>query len=449
MIATTPLLIILDAAVFVLTWLVSWTLRWSLEGVLGFPINPLSGYLEALVILLPAWLLACQLFGLDAPQRSLHFVQRYKVLLRRTFLAVVVIIAVDFFVPRYELGRSVVLFFALLHLPVCMATRDVVSTLLGTRRRVRTLIVGTGEPATRLLQRLEDLYGALVEVRGFVATQPGSDTCCNHPVLGLLPELADIIDRHRIDMACIALPQLGRDEQFTLVEAVLDRPITIKLLTDSYSVMTSSFELEMLGELPLVTLENRQRGRFREWVKMLVDRSVALGFLALLWPLLLCIGLAIVLDSRGKVILRQLRIGKDGKPFHLYKFRTMVADTDLYAVSPHTPEDRRITPLGKHLRRYSLDELPQFLNVLLGHMSLVGPRPEMPFIVEGYRGWERLRLRVRPGITGLWQILGRKDLPLHEHLEYDLYYVMNHTLLLDAIILLKTVPALILRKGAY
>jgi lipopolysaccharide/colanic/teichoic acid biosynthesis glycosyltransferase len=127
----------------------------------------------------------------------------------------------------------------------------------------------------------------------------------------------------------------------------------------------------------------------------------------------------------------------------------MRTDADPYAVAPTDPDDSRITPSGRFLRRTSLDELPQLLNVLRGEMSMVGPRPEMPFIVEKYEPWQRRRLDVKPGITGLWQVIGRKNLPLHLNMEYDLYYIKNQSLLLDIEILLKTVPAVLMGRGAF
>jgi len=127
----------------------------------------------------------------------------------------------------------------------------------------------------------------------------------------------------------------------------------------------------------------------------------------------------------------------------------MHTGTELYAAAPRHGDDPRITEIGKWLRRYSLDELPQFWNVLKGEMSLVGPRPEMPFIVAQYTDWQKIRLQAKPGITGIWQILGRKDLPLEENIEYDLYYIFHQSFFLDLAIILRTIPHLLFPRGAY
>jgi len=166
-------------------------------------------------------------------------------------------------------------------------------------------------------------------------------------------------------------------------------------------------------------------------------------------PVFIVIAIAIKIDSPGPVFFIQERVGKDGKIFKVIKFRTMYKDTPKFALSPRSQGDPRITKVGAFLRRWSLDELPQLINVLKGEMSLVGPRPEMPQIVEEYEPWQRERLKVKPGITGIWQILGRKDLPLEKNIQYDLIYVKNRSFLLDIIIILKTIPLVIKGKGAY
>ena len=166
---------------------------------------------------------------------------------------------------------------------------------------------------------------------------------------------------------------------------------------------------------------------------------VTILLLLLLSPIFGIIVFLIKLTTKGSIVFKQKRIGQHGDEFILYKFRTMYPDTPEYAVHPKKSNDPRVTKLGRYLRRTSLDELPQFLNVLKGEMSVVGPRPEMPFIVENYNDIHRERLNVKPGITGLWQISGDRSLPIHENIDHDLYYIENQSLLLDIIIVLQTV----------
>ena len=182
-------------------------------------------------------------------------------------------------------------------------------------------------------------------------------------------------------------------------------------------------------------------------MKRLFDIVVAtLALIVLALPLLLLF-LFVRLKLGGPVLFRQIRPGLGGKPFEMVKFRTMSnargPDGELL------PDADRLLPIGRWMRSTSVDELPELWNVLKGDMSLVGPRPEMEFIVERYEPWQKFRLKAKPGLTGLWQILGRKDIPLHDNLEYDFYYVTNRCLILDVSILLKTVPAVLFGRGAY
>jgi lipopolysaccharide/colanic/teichoic acid biosynthesis glycosyltransferase len=182
--------------------------------------------------------------------------------------------------------------------------------------------------------------------------------------------------------------------------------------------------------------------------KELMDLAGSLLLITILAPFFLLAAVMIKFDSEGPVLFRQKRIGKDGDPFYIWKFRSMRADVPPYSRSPASYRDTRLTRVGRILRRLSIDELPQLVNVVKGEMSLVGPRPEMPFIVETYGPLERQRLCVKPGITGLWQISPARAMPIHHNLQYDLFYIRNRTLLLDCAILLRTVTAVVRGVGA-
>jgi lipopolysaccharide/colanic/teichoic acid biosynthesis glycosyltransferase len=183
-------------------------------------------------------------------------------------------------------------------------------------------------------------------------------------------------------------------------------------------------------------------------LKRMLDIVVSLVVLILALPLLACVAVLIKLDSPGPVLIRQRRIGKCGVPFRMWKFRSMQSGVCRYAPSPVSEGDPRLTKIGRALRRFSIDELPQLVNVLQGAMSLVGPRPEMPFIVQNYDARERLRLRAIPGITGLWQISPARATPIHQHVELDLFYIENRNIFLDLAILLRTITAVFRGIGA-
>jgi len=203
----------------------------------------------------------------------------------------------------------------------------------------------------------------------------------------------------------------------------------------------------LLNEDTIRNLPGKQR--FYSFIKRTTDVIVATLALIFLLPVLAVLAIVVKIDSRGKVIFAHERVGKDGKIFIIYKFRTMRGDVNRQQLAPIAPGDERVTVTGKFLRRTSLDELPQLVNIIKGEMSLIGPRPEMPFIVENYTNIQKARLLVKPGLTGLWQLAGRKDLPLHENIEYDLYYILHQSMLLDLIIFLKTFTVVFSGKGAY
>lgn len=183
-------------------------------------------------------------------------------------------------------------------------------------------------------------------------------------------------------------------------------------------------------------------------LKRWIDVCCASTLLLICFPLFILVAVLIKLDSHGPALFRQKRIGKDGVPFDIWKFRSMRDDVDPYEKSPVCDKDPRLTRIGRRLRRLSIDEMPQLVNVIRGDMSLVGPRPEMPFIVGGYGPIERQRLCVRPGITGLWQISPARALPIHENLSYDLSYIENQSIALDLLILMRTITAVIRGIGA-
>lgn len=191
-------------------------------------------------------------------------------------------------------------------------------------------------------------------------------------------------------------------------------------------------------ELPITSVAGSTTRWHYALAKRAVDLTLSAFFLLLLAPLLILIALLIRMDSPGPAAFIQKRVGLRGCLFDIYKFRTMHVGVPKYDVSPTTPYDRRITRIGRFLRRTSLDELPQLFNVLMGNMSLVGPRPEMPFIVNRYGVRHRERLQVTPGITGLWQLSADRIFPIHENMEYDLYYIRNRSFFLDVAILIHT-----------
>lgn len=207
--------------------------------------------------------------------------------------------------------------------------------------------------------------------------------------------------------------------------------------------------LEQLRQQSFDDIEKYRHKPTYEFIKRVFDMVAAItGLILLSWLGILLI-ILIKIDSPGSAFFIHQRVGKAGKIFTIYKFRTMFKNVPNQEFAPESAKDPRVTRLGHWLRRTSLDELPQLINILKGEMSLIGPRPEMPFIVEKYTALERKRLIIKPGLTGLWQVSGRKDLPLHKNLEYDFYYIKHRSLTLDSYIIFKTFGVVFTGKGAY
>ena len=234
-----------------------------------------------------------------------------------------------------------------------------------------------------------------------------------------------------------------------IVEELERLGVVYRVVPRFYHLMSHKVRIENLDSIPLITRPSRDADWLAQAAKRLLDLAVTLGVLLMTLPVFLIAGILIRRESHGPVFFRQTRVGKDGTPFRMIKFRTMHEHLGGDAPKPDNPEDPRITRIGRLLRRYSLDELPQLLNVLRGEMSLVGPRPEMAFIVEKYGALERERLRAKPGLTGLWQISYARGEAIHENVDYDIYYIENQSFLLDVVILCLTAFAVVKGTGAY
>jgi exopolysaccharide biosynthesis polyprenyl glycosylphosphotransferase len=261
----------------------------------------------------------------------------------------------------------------------------------------------------------------------------------------------DLIDKagdFGVEHVLIALPSAKFEHNKELVEKCLQNKLHYSIVPNSYESFIQEVEMSEIGGIPLLSKRKRKQNIFYHIFKRFFDFIVALILIILLSPLYIIFGILIKLDSKGPIIFKQKRIGKNGKEFSFYKFRTMYVDAPKYSKTPTDPMDPRITKIGRYLRRTSLDELPQLFNVLRGDMSLVGPRPEMPFIVAQYTPLERRRLEVKPGITGVWQISAARGEPIHANLEYDLFYIENQSFLLDIAILIKTFTSVIRGIGA-
>jgi exopolysaccharide biosynthesis polyprenyl glycosylphosphotransferase len=323
----------------------------------------------------------------------------------------------------------------------------------------RVLIIGAGRVGRRVGQMINETNWLGLQLVGYLDDAQNGQRQ-QMPIIGGVAEARRIVEQEQIDDVVIALPQRAYGQVNKLVVDLHDLPVNVRVVPDYFSLALYRASVEDFGGLPMINLRDPALNQVQRLVKRLFDLVVGgLTFLLAL-PLLGLTALIIKLDSPGPVFFRQQRVGENGRIFRMYKFRSMVVGAEKLQHKVNgedengnlihkTEDDPRVTRIGRFLRRTSLDELPQLINVLKGDMSLVGPRPELPWLVGQYELWQRKRFAVPQGMTGWWQVNGRSDKPMHLHTEDDLYYIQNYSLWMDIYILLKT-PWVVLRgKGAY
>ncbi len=339
------------------------------------------------------------------------------------------------------------------------------------RRRINylqnTVIVGAGEigqlVARKLLKHPE--YG--LNLIGYVDADPleRSGAAASVPLLGgpeKLPALIRLLDVERV---IIAFSRAGHAEMLDLIRSLKDFDVQIDIVPRFFELVGSEVGFHSVEGMSLVGLPPMRLARSSQLLKVVLDLVLSAVGLLLLAPVFLLIGIMIKLDSPGPIFFRQVRTGFGGKPFRIYKFRTMSVDAEsqkagLKHLNQHSlagedarmfkvTHDPRVTRIGRLLRRVSLDELPQLINVLRGQMSLVGPRPLVLDESEHVVSWGRTRLRLKPGITGLWQVLGRSEIPFDEMTRLDYLYVTSWSLWGDIMLIFRTIPVIFRRRSAY
>ncbi len=326
----------------------------------------------------------------------------------------------------------------------------------------RTVIVGAGEVGRRVMRTLVARPDLGYHIVGYVDDNPdkGEGGLGRIKGLGDLDKLPKIIDSENVDEVIITLPWNYQRRILNILRECERRHVAARLVPDLFQMSLSRVEVSDLGGVPLVEVREIAFSPIELIVKRVMDLVVASIGLLLGWPILLLIALAIKHDSPGPVLFRQERVGKNYRRFTIYKFRSMrvSAEEELKSLKEVVESDEitfkmrddpRVTRVGRFLRRFSLDELPQLINILKGDMSMVGPRPPIPAEVEQYQPWHLKRLTVPPGLTGMWQVSGRSELTFDEMVLLDLYYIEHWSPWLDVAIMVRTIPQAFLGVGAY
>jgi len=348
---------------------------------------------------------------------------------------------------------------------LCFA-RLIVSSIMGILYRLglgetRLLVVGSGRLGKMIMQHIVANPNLGYNIVGFLhdMNEPPSDFG-RFKMLGTLDDLGLVIRSMQIDEVIIALPSYLHQQSIRSVRLCERLGTSFKLVPDLYELSLSRIDMEAIEGIPLIGIKQVSINSLQGFVTRLVDIIVALLILIIGFPIWLCIALAIAVSTPGGILYKQTRVGLAGRPFKVYKFRSMYKNADARLADlislneAHGPlfkikDDPRITPIGRFLRHTSFDEIPQLFNVIKGEMSLVGPRPALPEEVAQYDELQRGRLAVKPGMTGLWQIRGRSDISFDEGVLMDLYYIENWSLRLYFQTLLRTIPVVIFGRGAY
>ena len=368
------------------------------------------------------------------------------------------VVSGEHFSSYYLFWSSLV--FAIVYVSGARAAYDRIteSVMRAAGHQRRALLVGRGKQIVDVAHALAGGSRAPIEVVGFLSPSPLPANGLRP--LGSLAELDDVLDETRIDEVIIADPDFPKDDAVELVDQCHRRGVAVRLAPSTMEILIHRAEFVPGQSLPLFELAPPVFEGIDFALKRTFDLVGATLLLVLLSPLLLAITVAVRLSSRGPILYHSSRRGIGQKPFACLKFRTMHTGAeqrqpDLEGLNEASGalfkirEDPRLTPVGRFLRRFSLDELPQLVNVLLGEMSLVGPRPLPERDYEMLEDWHRKRYLVLPGITGLWQVSGRSELDFDDLVNLDFIYLERWSLALDLTILLKTVPAVLTRRGAY
>ncbi len=424
--------------------------------------------LEGALLLIPLCIAVFALFRLYDRQYLLGGTLEYARVFNATTVLVTLVIVLSFVFPVTRISRGWVALCWLFGFSMVIVMRWLLRRVVYRLRRRgiltrRTLIVGADSEAIAIAEQLRATPTCGAEIIGFVADDraPGTILLENMPVLGALENLPALVTQWDTEDVIISTTALHRHQIIDIFQdyAFSDN-VDVRFSSGLFEIFATGVHIREIGSVPLVSMNKVRLHLWESVAKTALDYAVALTLLILLSPVLLLIALLVKRDSPGPILHRRRVVGRGGHVFDAFKFRTMYVNGDeiLKAYPELQAElhenhklkrDPRITPLGETLRRTSLDELPQLFNILLGQMSLVGPRMITLQETEKYGKWRLNLMTVKPGITGLWQISGRSDVTYEQRVRIDMYYIRNYSIWLDLLILWRTIPTVLKGHGAY
>jgi exopolysaccharide biosynthesis polyprenyl glycosylphosphotransferase len=459
--AFTISLILIDLLMIALAFFFAYDLRLRTEYPPAINIPPFPSYLGVMGIQIVTVVTAFFFYKLYHRKRALSHIDEFYSLFAASSIGTIVAVAFSYFIlknnpdyPRLMIAYAWVL--TILLTTMGRLTHARLQWALQARgiAEQRAFIVGAGEVGQMIFNAIRRSPGLGYRVVGFVGNDAPAPEELGAPLLGTTKELPSLIKEHQVDEVIIALPEASHDEILPLISDCRQERVTIKVFPDLFQIIASEVSVADLGGLPLLTVRDIALRGWKLTLKRGLDLVVSAVGLVLLSPFMLLIALLIKLDSKGPVFYSQERMGLDSVPFQMVKFRSMKegAEDETGPVWA-TKEDPRCTRVGAFLRSLSLDELPQLMNVILGEMSLVGPRPERPIFVEQFKQLVPRymeRHQEKAGMTGWAQVNGlRGDTSIVERTKYDLYYIENWSVLFDIKIILKTFLSVSTDRNSY
>jgi exopolysaccharide biosynthesis polyprenyl glycosylphosphotransferase len=463
------ILVILDLFLLYLSFYSAYLVRylsgWSLFKYL---VPPSINYSEFSLMIIPVWIFIFGASGLYRHKNLLGGTREYALVFNATTLGMFVNVFAGFIFPEnLLLARGWVIMAWLFSFTYISFGRFLVRrTVYGLRNKgyfqSSALLIGANNEACLIADQLMSTKTAGLRIAGFVKTDKAKeDTIDGLACLGDLDDIDVIIRQRQIRALILISSALSQDQVLAMFRKFGTlKNVDLRMTTGLYEIITTGLQVKEDGMVPLVVINKVRLTEIEQFMKLILDYCLTIPLLIVLIPIFLIIGIAIKLDSPGPIIYLRRVMGVNGKQFNAFKFRTMCQNgEEILAANPDLMEeyknnfklkvDPRVTGVGRFLRKTSLDELPQLVNVLINQMSLVGPRMITPEELEKYNQWDINLLTVKPGITGLWQVRGRSDVSYEERVRLDMYYIRNWTFWMDLQIIFQTIPSVIFHKGAY
>ena len=435
--------------------------------VVSGTIASISDYLVVLFVVVSIWCFMLYLNGMYRAMRTRTLFEIIGIIIKSTFLAILAFGTVIFLFKLAFVSRMFFVLFVMASVTFLLLEKIAVFSIMqyvrGRGLNYRSLlIVGTGRRAADFINRIQNHPEWGLKIIGAVDDEPGRGIkkVKDIKIIGTLKDISKILHKHVVDEVIFVVPRLRLNHIEDAVNACETEGIKATIAVDLFDLKIARAHPTDIDGIPLLTFETTVAKEWQLYVKRAMDVALSGLGIIILSPLLLIVAVLIKLTSSGPVLFKQHRLGLNGRKFVLYKFRTMYkgAQEILSKVENLNEMDgpdfkkkkiHWITPVGRLIRKFSIDEFPQLFNVFVGHMSLIGPRPTVPDEVSLYRSWQRRRFSMKPGITCLWQIKGTNKIGFEEWMKLDLEYLDNWSLWLDIKILVKTIPVVLFGIGAY